>query len=337
MLKKFFKKVVTPILRLPFLPARFFYFGFNGRVAIEPTNACNLKCRLCPTWQHMKRERGMMSLANFKKIIDENEDIFKRLNMIFAGEPLLNQDIWPMVKYAENKGIEVLLSSNTTLFSDKNIEELFASGLSLLIVCLDGATKEVHEQYRQGSDFDRVKDNIAKICRMKKEKGLKKPYIILQFLVMKQNEHQIDQIINLAKQLGVDALSLKTISLGSFVDLDEKIKLAKENLPQKTQYSRFELKGDILQDKSKPKICSWMRQSLILYNGDVSLCCYDDDGALVVGNVFANGGFKKVLKSEKYRQYRKMAIQKKFKICQRCNHSAETARTIIFNPLLENK
>lgn len=332
MLKKAIKKIITPILKLSFLPERFYYLGFNGRVAIEPTNACNLKCRLCPTWQHMKRERGFMGLEKFKKIIDENSDIFKRINMIFAGEPLLDKDVFKMVAYAENKGIEVLLSSNTTLFSDEKIEELFDSNLSLLIVCLDGATKEIHEQYRQGSDFDQVKNNIAKICRIKKERKLKKPYIILQFLVMKQNEHQINQMIDLSKHLGVDALSLKTISLGSFVKIDKKIELAKENLPRETRYSRFEFDGRVLKEKSKPEICSWMRQSLILYNGDVSLCCYDDDGDLVVGNVFVDGGFKKILKSKKYRKFRKMAIQRKFKICQQCNHSAETARTIFFNP-----
>ena len=98
MIKKILKKILGFLLKTPFLPSRFYYFGFNGRVAIEPTNACNLKCRLCPTWQHMKRERGFMELENFKKIVDENKDIFKRINMIFAGEPLMNQDVFKMVK-----------------------------------------------------------------------------------------------------------------------------------------------------------------------------------------------------------------------------------------------
>ena len=175
MLKKIIKKIITPVLRLPSLPESFFYFGFNGRVAIEVTNACNLRCRLCPTWQHMKRKPGFMSLENFKKIIDENKDIFKRINLIFAGEPLLNKDVFKMTAYAEENGVEVLLSTNTTLFDDDKIKELFDSGLSILIVCLDGATKEVHEQYRQGSDFEAVKKNIERICRLKKEKGLEKP------------------------------------------------------------------------------------------------------------------------------------------------------------------
>jgi radical SAM protein with 4Fe4S-binding SPASM domain len=331
MIKKVLKKIIGLLLRFPYLPERFFYFGFNGRVAIEPTNACNLRCRLCPTWQYMKREKGFMNLKDFKAIIDENVDIFKRINMIFAGEPLLNKDVFKMAKYVEERDIEVLISTNTTLFDVNKIEELFDSNLSYLIVCLDGTSKETHEQYRQGSNFEQIKENIRKICQVKKEKKAKKPYIALQFLVMKQNEHEIKDIIKLAKSLGVDCLDLKTLSLGSFVDLDKKIKLAKENLPRDAKYSRFVFKKGVLREKSKPRICSWMRQALIFWNGDVSMCCYDVNGDLIVGNVFKDGGFKKILKSKKYREYRKMAIQRKFKLCRNCNYSAYKAtKKIIF-------
>ncbi len=331
MIKKIIKKIAGVLLKLPFLPARLYYFGFNGRIAIEPTNACNLKCRLCPTWQHMQRERGFMEFEDFRNIIDGNKDILKRINMIFAGEPLLNQNVFKMVKYAENKNIEVLLSSNTTLFNDEKIKELFESGLSYLIVCLDGATKETHEQYRQGSDFEKIKANIEKICRIKKEGGFKKPYIILQFIVMKQNEHEIEDIIKMAKNFGVDKLDLKTLSLGSFVDISKKIELAKENLPNDTKYSRFIFQDGHLATKSKPVLCSWLKQTVILWNGDVAMCCYDFNGDMVIGNISKDGGLKKILKSKKYKEYRKMATQRKLKLCQNCNFSAETTKSVIFN------
>jgi radical SAM protein with 4Fe4S-binding SPASM domain len=332
MIKKITKKILGFLLKMPFWPVRFYYFGFNGRVAIEPTNNCNLTCRLCPTWQYMKRPRGVMRLEEFKKIIDQNKGIFKRINMIFAGEPLLNKDVFKMAKYAEEQRIEVLISTNTTLFDSGKIGEMLDSGLSHLVVCLDGATKETHEQYRRGSNFEQIKENIRKICQLKRERGYVKPYITLQFLVMKQNEHEINDIIKLAKSLGVDAISLKSLSLGSFVDLDKKIKLAEENLPKDDRYSRFKFKNGVLKEKSKPRICSWMRQALIFWNGDVSLCCYDINGELIIGNAFKDNGFKEILKSKKYREYRKMAIQRKHKLCQNCNYSAETVRTIVFNP-----
>lgn len=330
-IKKNVKNIFGILLKSSCLPSILYYFGFNGRLAIEVTNSCNLRCRLCPTWQNMKRERGFMALEKFKIIIDDNQDILKRLDMIFAGEPLLNKDVFRMIKYAEDRSVRVLLSTNTTLFSDEKIEELFDSRLSYLVVCLDGATKETHEQYRRGSDFNQVVNNIEKICRFKKEKKLSRPYLVLQFLVMKQNENEIEKIIKLAKDLGVDKLSLKTLSLGSFVELDRKIELAKENLPLDDNYSRFTFKSGLLKEKSKPRLCAWLKQAVVLWNGDVSMCCYDFNGDLAVGNIFTGGGLKKILKSKKYRQRRKMAIQRKFKLCQNCNYSAETSKTVIFN------
>lgn len=332
MIKRVIKKIFGILLRFPYLPERFFYFGFNGRVAIEPTNFCNLKCRLCPTWQHMERRRGHMKLEDFKTIVDNNTDIFKRINLFHAGEPLLNKDLFKMVKHAEEKGVEVLVSTNTTLFNKSKIKELFDSGLSYLIVCLEGATKETHEQYRRGSNFEQIKESIREICQTRKQKRVKKPYIMLQSLVMKQNEHEIDKMIKLAKDLGVDKIDFKTLSLGSFVDLNKKIQLAKENLPKNTKYSRFIFKNNVLKWKSKPRICSWMRQSAILWNGDVAMCCFDVNDKLVVGNIFKDGGFKKILRGKKYRKYRKMAIQRKLKFCQNCNFSGVPTHTIVFNP-----
>ena len=251
--------------------------------------------------------------------------------MIFAGEPLLNENVFQMVRYAEDRKIRVLLSTNTTLFDDKKIKELFESNLSYLIVCLDGSRKETHEQYRQGSDFEQVRENIRKICQLKKELGVYRPYIVLQFLVMKQNEQEMNEMIELAKNLGVDRLDFKSLSLGSFIGAEKKTKLAEENLPQNSKYSRFIFKNGFLRAKSKPQICSWMRQMVILWNGDVSMCCYDFNGDLIIGNIFRDGGFKKILKSRKYQEYRKMAIQKKLTLCKNCNFSAETINSIIFN------
>jgi MoaA/NifB/PqqE/SkfB family radical SAM enzyme len=327
--KRFIKQNLGSII-LPFWPEYFYYFGFSGHVIIELTNSCNLRCKFCPTWQSMNRQRGFMTLDNFKKIIDQDGDIIKNIDLNFAGEPTLNPDVFKMAKYATDKKISVLISTNTTLLQNFSFDEIFDSGLNSLIVCLDGATEEVYLQHRQGGNFNLVLQNIKNLCQEKQKRQLKLPLITLQFVVTKGNENQIPKIIKIAEELGVDHLNLKTLSLGSFNDLDKKLSLAKEFLPSNREYSRFEIKEDKLVLKSRPKYCSWLRQTVIFYNGDVTLCCYDYNGDLTVGNVFADGGLKKVLKSGKYRRYRKMAITKKFKLCQNCNLTSDYGKTIVF-------
>jgi radical SAM protein with 4Fe4S-binding SPASM domain len=302
-------------LILPHLPWQLYDFGFSGRVVIEPTNVCNLRCPMCPT-SKLKRARGFLSLNNFKEIVDGISGL-KLINMSFAGEPLLNKDTLKMVEYAEKKGIRVIVSTNS-VFLGERIDEVLNSGLDTIIVCLDGVTKETHEAYRRGSDFEEVKNNIRMLCAEKKKRGLKKPKITLQFLVMKHNEHEIPAIKLLAKELGVDELSLKSMSLGTHHNTDERVKLGKDFLPSE-RFSRYKWNRGKPIIKEKPKLCHWVRRSVILWNGDVICCCYDFEGKLVVGNVFRDGGFDKVWRSEKYKKYRKKIIRREFEICKRCN------------------
>lgn len=331
-IKRLIKQNLGALL-LPIWPEAFYYFGFSGHVIIELTNSCNLRCKFCPTWQNMKREKGFMSFEDFKKIVDQDGDIIKNIDLNFAGEPTLHKDVFKMVKYATSKGITVLISTNTMLLQNFSMDEIFDSGLNNLIVCLDGTTKEIYEQHRQGGDFDLVKDNIRKLCQEKKARNSKLPWINLQFVVTKNNEHQIPELIKLGKDLGVDNVNLKTLSLGSFLGLDKKLELAKQFLPEDGEYSRFKIENNKLSLKSKPKYCSWLRQTVIFWNGDITLCCYDYNGDLTLANVFKDGGLKKILKSKQYKKYRKMAVNKKFKLCQNCNMTSDYGKTINFTPL----
>jgi radical SAM protein with 4Fe4S-binding SPASM domain len=325
-IKKSLKQNIGSLI-LPHLPWQLCDFGFSGRVIIEPTNVCNLRCPLCQT-PKMKREKGFLSLENFKKIINDISSL-KSINFGWAGEPLLNKEIFKMVKYASSRGIRTSVSTNT-VFLNNYIDEALSSGLRTLVVCLDGASKETHEKYRIGSDFESIKRNIKELCQEKKKRKLKNPSIVLQSLLTKYSEHEMPEMIKLAESLGVDSLEFKTLSLGSKASLDEKIKRAKEFLPS-AEFSRYDFKEGKPVLKSKPKLCSWLRQTVILWNGDITVCCYDMEGDLVIGNIFKDGGFKKVWKSEKYKKYRRKILRTEFSLCKNCSRTDEYSRTIRFH------
>jgi len=107
----------------------------------------------------------------------------------------------------------------------------------------------------------------------------------------------------MAKDFGVDALNLKSLSLGSFVDFDKKVELAKQNLPDNIRYSRFIFKDGILKARSKPQICSWMRQVVILWNGDIVPCCRDPKGKYVMGNILKED-LKDIWNNERMKKFR---------------------------------
>jgi MoaA/NifB/PqqE/SkfB family radical SAM enzyme len=85
--------------------------------------------------------------------------------------------------------------------------------LDILAVSLDGATPEMSNSIRCGSDFDYITTKLSEITSMKDE-GYKIPYINLVFVIMRRNVHQFPDMVRLAHKLGIP--ELKAVYLTSF-------------------------------------------------------------------------------------------------------------------------
>lgn len=90
-------------LKLFFKIRRGYPLDYPRQFWIEITNECNLRCIMCPVSSGLKRENGMMDLDAFKGIIDQISMVRPRIMLHVAGEPLLNKDLFEMVKYAKIK------------------------------------------------------------------------------------------------------------------------------------------------------------------------------------------------------------------------------------------
>src|SRR5439155_7274651 len=110
----------------------------------------------------------------------------------FQGEPYLNPDFLDMVKYASSKKIYTATSTNAHYLNDETAKRTIESGLDRLIISIDGTTQEVYQQYRVGGRLNKVLEGTKNIVKWKKELRSKTPFIIFQFLVVKPNEHQIE-------------------------------------------------------------------------------------------------------------------------------------------------
>lgn len=327
-IKKMKKRLAKIVL--PHLPASLMHFPVSGFFMIEPSNRCNLKCPLCPTSNAMTRKREDLSFENFAYIIDEVSPHIKKLALWNFGEPFLNKDIFKMISYAEEKDIYVVTSTNSTIWDSAIYNGIFESGLSEIIVCLDGASKCTHEAYRVGSDFDKTVSGIRKLCLARQNRKFGKPLITLQFVVMKDNENEVDGIISLARDLGVDRLSLKSVSLGSWVsDVQRKIN-ADKYLPQTKSLRRYQVEEKGVVVDRDVDICSWsLRNGVVLSNGDITTCCYDYDGRHKIGNAFKSS-YLDFLKSARYKKIRKHMVSKKFALCSQCQFGYIELKPIVF-------
>jgi radical SAM protein with 4Fe4S-binding SPASM domain len=137
---------------------------------------------------------------------------------------------------------------------------------------------------------------------------------------VKPNEHQIDEVEKLAKELGVDEVAFKTAQIYDYEN-------GSELIPENGRYSRYEqtksgkwaIKNPLLNHCWK----LW-HSCVITWDGDVVPCCFDKDSEYRMGNL-AKAKFRDVWGSEGYRNFRSAVLRSRSEIemCKNCTEGTK--------------
>ena len=233
----------------------------------------------------------------------------------FQGEPYLNPKFLDMVKYASDKGIYTATSTNAHYLNDENARRTVESGLDRLIISIDGTTQETYQAYRIGGSLDKVLEGTKNIIKWKKELNSKTPHTIFQFLVVKPNEHQIDDLKRMAKEYGVDEIGLKTAQIYDY-------KHGSELMPTINKYSRYKKQNDdtfIIKNKLLNHCWKLWHSCVITWDGLVVPCCFDKDASHQMGDL-KQQSFSELWHNENYQQFRAslMKARSEIDICTNC-------------------
>jgi radical SAM protein with 4Fe4S-binding SPASM domain len=291
-------------------------FGKPMTVSIEPTTSCNLRCPECPSgMRSFSRATGDLDIDFFKGIIDQIQRELMYLIFYFQGEPYLNRHFTEMIKYASDKKIYTITSTNGHFLNDDNARKTIESGLDRLIISIDGTTQEVYESYRRGGSLEKALQGAKNINNWKKILKSRRPYLVFQFLVVKPNEHQIEELKILAKQYGVDKVSLKSAQIYDFENGNPLI-------PDNLGYSRYRKNSDgTYRIKNKLRNSCWKmwHSCVITWDGKVLPCCFDKDAQFILGDLKSHS-FDQIWHDQKYHDFRYGILQnrKSNEMCRNC-------------------
>ena len=226
---------------------------------------------MCPRTTSMQRPIGMMDFDLFQKIVDEAVKYgTKAFSLHVFGESLLYPKIFEAISYIKNKdkNISITLSTNGTLLNHNKNTQLLESGIDILILSLDGATKETYEQVRVGAKFDEVIQTIKDLLTQKKERNLEKPLISIQIIYMEETKKEIEQFFEIWKPF----LSKNVfISVKKFNDFSAQVNiLTKTDRSKEFQYMPCN---------------SFWSTAVIHWDGTVTPCCMDLNEKLRLGKV----------------------------------------------------
>jgi radical SAM protein with 4Fe4S-binding SPASM domain len=313
--------LITASFYLSRLTRKVILWGKPVSLSIEPTTSCNLRCPECPSGlRAFTRPTGMLDLGFYNKIIDEQSKSLSYLLLYFQGEPFLHQNFVQMIKYAAGKGIYTATSTNAHYFTDDMARETILSGLDRLIISIDGTTQEVYEQYRIGGSLAKVIDGTKKLVHWKKKLNSATPHLIFQFLVVKPNEHQVEDVYRIAREVGVDEVKLKTAQLYDYEN-------GNDLMPVDERYSRYKKEGNgkySLKHQLFNHCWKMWHSSVVTWDGTVVPCCFDKDASHALGNLGQNS-FADIWRDEKYNTFRKSLLKSRsdIDICQNCTEGAK--------------
>lgn len=296
-------------------------WGLPISISVEPTTSCNLRCPECPSGlRQFTRPTGMLDQDFFKTTINELHKDLLYLIFYFQGEPFLNPKFLDMVKIASDKKIYTATSTNAHYLNDINARKTVESGLDRLIISIDGTTQETYSSYRIGGKLDKVIEGAKNIIKWKKELKSQTPHVIFQFLVVKPNEHQIDEVYALGKDIEVDEVRLKTAQIYDYENGSDLIPtISKYSRYQKTSSGKYAIKNSLVNHCWK----LW-HACVITWDGLVVPCCFDKDATHQLGDL-KETSFKQLWKGEKYHNFRSavMRSRSEIDICKNCTEGTK--------------
>lgn len=192
-------------------------FKFNElrQIHLEITNNCQASCPMCNRNINGGLENPLIKIRNwtfedFKLVM--TQELLNQINSYYFcsnfGDPMMNNDLIKMCNWSKTVAPDVSITIHTNGGARNNDWWVsLAQSLPMnhkVVFALDGL-KDTHSLYRIGTDFDKVIDNARAFIQA----GGTAEWVFIKF---KHNEHQVEQVRQLAKELGFHHFTLKNSS-----------------------------------------------------------------------------------------------------------------------------
>jgi MoaA/NifB/PqqE/SkfB family radical SAM enzyme len=251
---------------------------------IELTTRCALRCRMCCREGHHHLARKDMEMENFRKILPYLPQVETAV-LEGWGESLLHPRLTEIIRLVKGAGAQVGFVTSGMTLEENYILDLVRAGTDFIGFSFAGARPETHDFIRANSHLPALLGDIRKFQEIKMQQKSSTPRLHIVYLLLKNNIEELPDLINLAKDLGIDRIFLIHLALISNAWQEEQRIFAREEI---TQYEKIldesakmarDLKISLRRPPMLPQevaVCSEdpLRNLYISVNGNVSPCVY---------------------------------------------------------------
>jgi MoaA/NifB/PqqE/SkfB family radical SAM enzyme len=165
---------------------------------------------MCPRFSS-EDEHLDMSMLTYGRILDSMK-YAHTVDFTGWGEPLLNKNIFEMIRLARERGCATTMTSNGTALVSRNRLQLIEAGLTNLVVSVDGMRPETYDPIRIGSSFETVTNKLKALSDLinSRQASLE---LGIAFTIQAANASDLELILPWMLLVGAKTLHLKHVNV----------------------------------------------------------------------------------------------------------------------------
>ncbi|MBZ5591765.1 MAG: radical SAM protein [Acidobacteriia bacterium] len=195
---------------------------------IELTSKCPFDCIFCTRKSRFGAGRNL-DFAIYQRLIDELESPdFIGLN--YSGESIYYPRLLEAIRLAVGTGALTEVVTAFSTVSKPLLEGIVDSGLDRLAVSLHTMDPRQYQDIYQFGSLDLLQQRVNDFLEFKATRGLQKPRLDFCFVAMHENIDQLSKVVEYARSVGVQEISVHPIIGRHLVPHDFSRELAGNNL-----------------------------------------------------------------------------------------------------------
>jgi len=174
------------------LPSHLLQFSADKRPVVvwNMTRRCNLKCIHCYSSSQNIAYADELTTEEGKALIADLAAFGAPVILFSGGEPLVREDLPDLARFAVDKGMRAVISTNGTLITEEKARIFKDIGLSYIGISLDGI-ESTHDRFRGVRGAFKATMKGIRICR---DSGIK---VGVRFTINRHNVADVPAIFDL--------------------------------------------------------------------------------------------------------------------------------------------
>ncbi|HEX6370745.1 MAG TPA: radical SAM/SPASM domain-containing protein [Longimicrobium sp.] len=195
------------------------------------TSRCNFRCRFCTN--HAVAEKGMVQIGYHPPVQDMTLEVFREIlgrndramvcSFCGVGEPLLNRELFDMIRLARSRRMITEVVSNGSLLNEQNMDRVLDAGLDRLTISLLESDPDAHSHLiAVGKPYlPRIMASLEHLAAARAGRGSRLRIKISRVLT-RSTLDRADDFIRLGVRLGVDEIIFNNLIFASITEFEQR-------------------------------------------------------------------------------------------------------------------